>query len=353
MRNKNQADMTMRARFLLALSIAFAVPAVAQNSQQQFASLGDFKLESGEVIRDCRIGYRTFGQLNPEKSNVIIVPTWANGTTAQMDGQFGPNRLIDTTKYYAIAMDALGNGISSSPSNSPSQPHMKFPKFTIRDMVESQHQVLTQMLHIQHVKAVIGASMGGMQTFQWMVTYPDFMDRAIPIVGSPRLAPYDLLFWQTEVDAITSDPGWNHGDYTEQPATTLESELTGLMATTPERFNQINTRDKVSEVIATGKKSEAAVDANNHIRQAEAMMALDVSAPFGGSLERAAAKVKAKVLIIASATDHTVTPGPALDFALLLRAEILELRNECGHHAPECDSAKVNSKVSSFLEEDK
>src|SRR5450432_2243192 len=114
--------MANRIRFALwvsSLLVFLAAGVFAQ--EQQFASLGDFKLESGEVIRDCRIGYRTFGQLNPEKSNVIIVPTWANGTTAQMDGQFGPNRLIDTTKYYAIAMDALGNGISSSPSNSPSQ----------------------------------------------------------------------------------------------------------------------------------------------------------------------------------------------------------------------------------------
>ncbi len=337
---------------LLVVLASFILPTSvpAQDHPQQFASLGDFKLESGEVIRDCRLGYRTFGQLNADKSNVVVFPTWANGTTAQMDGQFGPGRLLDTSKYYAIAVDALGNGVSSSPSNSSLQPRMKFPKFTMRDMVNSQHQLLTEVLHLDHVRAVMGASMGGMQTFQWMVSYPGFMDIAIPIVGSPRLAAFDLLFWQTGNDAIMSDPGWNNGDYKEQPAATLQGELSYLVATTPERFNETTARDKVTEAIAKGKTGAAGSDANNHIRQAEAMMGLDVSSPFGGSMERAAAAVKARVLVIVSATDHTVTPGPALDFARLIHAEVLELHNSCGHHAPECDSGKVSSLVASFLE---
>jgi homoserine O-acetyltransferase/O-succinyltransferase len=204
------------ARFVIVGFVILSSLAFAEDPQQQVGSLADFKLESGQVIRDCHIGYRTFGQLNPQKSNIVIVPTWATGTTAQMAGQFGPGKLVDTTKYYAIALDALGNGISSSPSNSSLQPHMKFPKFTIRDMVNSQHQLLTEVLGISHVKAVIGVSMGGMQTFQWLVAYPDFMEKAIPIVGSPRLASYDLLFWQTEQDAITSDPTWNQGEYNKQ-----------------------------------------------------------------------------------------------------------------------------------------
>jgi homoserine O-acetyltransferase len=124
-------------RFVIVSFLILSTLAFAEDPQQQFGSLGDFKLESGEVIRDCHIGYRTFGQLNPQKSNIVIVPTWATGTTAQMAGQFGPGKLVDTTKYYAIALDALGNGVSSSPSTSALQPHMKFPKFTVRDMVES------------------------------------------------------------------------------------------------------------------------------------------------------------------------------------------------------------------------
>src|SRR3954453_5381929 len=98
---------------------------------QQFASLGDFKLGSGEVIRDCRIGYRTFGTLNADKSNVVLFTTWAGGTTEQLKSNIGPGRVVDSTKFFVVAVDALGNGVSSSPSNSKLQPRMSFPKFTL------------------------------------------------------------------------------------------------------------------------------------------------------------------------------------------------------------------------------
>ena len=166
----------------------------------------------------------------------------------------GPGKLVDSSKYYVILVDALGNGISTSPSNSRTQPHMKFPKFGIRDMVNSQHQMLTEILHINHLKAVIGISMGGMQTFQWMVSYPDFMDKAIPIVGSPRLAPFDLVLWQTENDAIMGDPAWKNGEYTEQPALAVLAGLEGLAIETPDKFNQDTTREKLPGMVREDQK---------------------------------------------------------------------------------------------------
>jgi homoserine O-acetyltransferase len=321
---------------------------VAAAQEQKFAQLGDFKLESGEVLRDCRIGYRTFGTLDGEKSNAILFPTWASGTTEQLTSNFGPGRLVDTSKYYVVAVDALSNGISSSPSNSTEQPRMKFPRVTVRDMVGTQHELLTKILGISHVKAVMGVSMGGMQTFQWMVAYPDFMDEAIPIVGSPRLAPYDLLDWQTQIDAIMNDAAWHGGDYTAEPARAAEYEFGGLVLTTPEEFNRRMTREKVLSEIEHAKTMHG-FDANDKIRQDQAMMALDVSAPFGGSMERAAAAVKARVIVVVAAQDHTVTPGPAIEFARLLKAQLLRLEGDCGHLAPGCESQKLNPAVADFL----
>jgi homoserine O-acetyltransferase len=317
--------------------------------QQQFANLGDFKLEGGETLRDCRIGYRTFGQINADKSNIIIIPTWAGGTTEQVMGNVGSGKLADSSKYHVILIDSLSNGVSSSPSNSKLQPHMHFPKITIRDMVETQHQLLTAVLHIQHVKAVMGISMGGMQAFQWMVSYPDFMDKAVPIVGSPRVAPYDLLHWQTQIDTIENDSAWRRGDYTKNPARGAEYEFGAILLTTPENYNRTHSREQVAKEIGHAKESNEGSDANNKIRQAEAIMTLDVSAAFGGSMERAAASVKAKALVIVAKKDHTVTPGPATQFAHLMHAELFELADDCGHQY--CESERVGKAVVDFLEQ--
>jgi homoserine O-acetyltransferase len=333
--------------FLWLVVIVAPVAVVAQD--QQFAQPGDFRLESGEVIRDCRIGYRTFGKLNAAMSNAILFPTWAGGTSEQARSNFGHGKLVDTDKYFVIVVDALSNGVSSSPSNSELQSRMSFPKFTFRDLVNTQHELLTRVLHLNHVKAVMGISMGGMRTFQWLLSYPDFMDKAIPIVGSPQLAPYDLLLWRTQIDTIMNDAGWNGGNYSKNPARAAEFEFGSLLLTTPDNYNKTKTRRQTVEELGKANTTGGS-DANDKIRQAQAMMALDVTAGFNGSMESAAAAVKAKVLIVVAKFDHVVTPGPALRFARLLRSPVVELGGDCGHLAPSCEFQKVNDALAEFLE---
>ena len=339
----------LRISISLALLWLAAAPIVFAQ-ELQFAELGDFKLQSGAVIRDCRIGYRTFGKLAADKSNVIVFTTWASGTTEQAKSIIGPGNLLDSDKYFVVAIDALANGVSSSPSNSKQQPRMSFPRFTLRDTVDTQHELLIKVLHLDHVKAMIGVSMGGMQTFQWIVAYPDYLDQAIPIVGSPRLAPYDLLLWQAQIDAIMNDRGWNDGNYSVNPARAAEFEFSSLVLTTPDNFNKQMTRQKLFEELEKARQT-AGFDANDKIRQAQAMMALDVSEPFGGSLVRAAAAVKARVFVIAAKFDHVVTTGPALEFAPLIKARVLQLESDCGHLAPSCEAQKVASAVKEFLQQ--
>ena len=121
-----------------------------------------------------------------------------------------------------------------------------------------------------------------------------------------------------------------------------------LLGTTPERYNSSTRREDVLPSVAKGRQA-LAFDANNFIRQSEAMMGLDVAAAFGGSMERAAAAVRAKALIIVSTADHIVTPCPALEFARALGAEVLELRSDCGHAAFSCEADTLASRVSAFL----
>lgn len=315
---------------------------VAFAQEQQFANLGDFKLENGSVIRNCRIGYRTFGTLNSDKSNVIVFPTWAGGTTEQLKSNFGPGRLIDSTTYYIVAIDALSNGVSSSPSNSRLQPRMRFPEFSLRDTVATQHELLTRVLNIHHVKAVAGISMGGMQVFQWLISYPDFMEKAIPIVGSPRLAPYDLMLWQAQIDALMRDRDWKSGNYTANPARALDFAFGELLLTTPADYNRRKTREQVFADLEKARNDAHRFDANDKIRQVQAMMQLDIP------LE-SAKTVKAKILVVVAKYDHVVTPGPATDFANLLGAELLTLDSDCGHLATTCESRRISEAIANFL----
>jgi homoserine O-acetyltransferase len=333
-------------RLCLSLQL-FALIAFAQ--EQQFANIGDLKLQNGGVIRNCRIGYRTFGTLASDKSNVIVFPTWASGTTEQLKSNIGPGKLIDSASYFVVAIDALGNGVSSSPSNSRLQPRMRFPKFTLRDTVESQHRLLTRTLNINHVKAIVGISMGGMQVFQWLVHYPQFMDKAVPIVGSPRLAPYDLMLWQAQIDALMRDRDWRSGNYVANPARALDFAFGELLLTTPTDYNRRKTREQVLADLARAQSDTHGFDANDKIRQVQAMMQLDVSREFGGSLERAARAVKAKVFVVVAKFDHVVTPEPATEFASLLSAKLLNLEGDCGHLATSCESQRLNAAVADFL----
>ena len=337
-------------RSICVICIICGLSLVALAQQQQFANIGDLKLENGGLIRNCRVGYRTFGQLNAAKSNVVVFPTWAGGTTEQLQSSIGSGKLVDSTRYFVIAIDALSNGVSSSPSNSRLQPRMKFPKFSLRDTVESQHRLLTEVLHIDRVKAIVGISMGGMQTFQWLVSYPQFMEKAVPIVGSPRLAPYDLLLWQAQTEALMRDRDWNGGNYTRNPARALDFAFGELLLTTPTDYNRRTTREKVLADLEKARGDAKRFDANDKIRQDQAMMALDVSRDFGGSLERAARAVKAKVLVVVAKFDHVVTPGPATEFASLLGAKLLELESDCGHLATACESRRLNEAVAEFLQ---
>jgi homoserine O-acetyltransferase/O-succinyltransferase len=318
----------------IALLFLFCSSAFAQ---QQFGEIGDLKLVSGETLRECRVGYRVYGKLNAEKSNVILYPTWANGRTEQMEGSMG---WLRDAGYYVIAVDALSNGVSSSPSNSRLQPKMKFPKITMRDMIESQYRLLTQVLHINHVMAVMGVSMGGMQTFQWVVAYPGFMDKAAPMIGSPRLAPYDLLHWQTQIDAIKNDRLWNEGNYKENPARAFEYEVGAMILNTPEYYNAHTTREQVFAAIEKSKDHYTGPDANNKIRQMEAMMALDAAD---------ASAVKAKMFIVIAKNDHTVTPEPALEFAKKLGVKPFILDNPCGHSIHACPDNNMKQEILEFL----
>ncbi|MFN3323328.1 MAG: alpha/beta fold hydrolase [Bryobacteraceae bacterium] len=338
--------MTRAPLVVLACLLAF-VHAQAQ-SERRLIPIGDLQLESGETIRDCRLAYRTFGTLNAERSNAILFPTWFRGTTADLEQLIGPGRLIDTTGHYVIAVDALGNGESSSPSNSSLQGRLRFPRFTIGDMVNSQHRLLTAHLGIGRLHAVIGISMGGMQALEWAVRYPDFAGRVVSIVGTPQLTVMDLLLWNAERRAILDHKDFQDGNYREQPRIRAGSLIHAFALTTPqERTRQIRREDAAAFIEKT--EAEQRSDANNWLRQLEAMLAHDIAARDGGSLEKAAARIRAQVLLVAADQDHMVNPAASLELGRILKAETIRLSGDCGHRAFDCDADRIIPAVTEFL----
>jgi homoserine O-acetyltransferase/O-succinyltransferase len=317
----------------------------------QFAQLGELRLRGGNVIQDFRLGYRTLGKLNAAKSNAILWPSWLGGTTENLLQFIGPGKVVDTSNYFVVLVDAIGNGVSSSPSNSNKQPLMKFPAFTIRDMVESEHRLLTEVLHISHLRAVMGISMGGMQTFEWALAHPDFMDVAIPIAGSPQSTSFDKLLWTAQIDALELDPAWNNGN----PAGPLTrgfaiSEEIGQMNLTSPAYRVAHTAPNDFPAFVADLKKHAVEDgggASNQIRQRGAIISMDIPGEYGATLAEAAKKVHAKLLVIISPQDHLVNPIPAQEFAEAIGAPVVSMDSPCGHISPDCIS--VGPTVAKFL----
>jgi homoserine O-acetyltransferase len=326
-------------------------PAQAAEGAQQYGTLGECRLQSGAVLHDFRIGYRTLGKLNADRTNAVLWPTWLGGKSEDLLQFIGPGNVVDSSKYYVVLVDAIGDGISTSPSNSASQPRMKFPNFTIRDMVESEHRLATEVLRLTHLHAVMGLSMGGMQAFEWAVAYPDFMDVTIPMEGSPQSTSYDKLLWTSEIDAIELDPAWNNGNPTG-PLTrgiALEEEIDSMNVTSPAyRVTQTKPENFESFIGEMRKNSRSDAGAvSDQIRQREAIIALDMMREFGAPIEQVAKRVRSKMLVIVSAEDHMVNPKPAMEFARAIGAPVVTLESPCGHLSLSCIS--VGPVVAQFL----
>jgi homoserine O-acetyltransferase len=318
------------------------------DSPQQMASIGDLLLESGETLRDCEVGYRTAGTLNADKSNVIIFSTWFTGTSGDLLKYelIGPGRLADTDRYFVISIDALGNGVSSSPSTSTTHPGAQFPAISIDDMVKSQYILLTKHLDIDHVLAVTGISMGGMQTFQWIGQYPKFMDKAVPVEGSPRMTSYDLLQWQTHETAIEmmQEAGVSNAKISE-----FLASANLLTLWTPGYFVENITPEAFPEYLAGAVKDYEQLDVNNYLSQLRAMMGHDVNVANAIDEPPYVHKVESEVLVIGSTSDHMVNPTPGKKLSKSIGAQYTAIENNCGHMGSTCDADEVASIVKAFL----
>ncbi|KQC07571.1 MAG: hypothetical protein APR62_06300 [Smithella sp. SDB] len=334
---------SVSAMLLLWGSFAFA------QGEFHFVKPGNYRLENSQVIRNCRLAYRTFGVLNADKSNVILFPTWLAGTTKDLVdlGLVGPGKLADSSKYFVVAVDAFGNGVSSSPSNSSFQPDKAFPQFSIKDMVDVQYLLLTKYLHLTHIHGVIGISMGAMMAYQWMVSYPDFMNKVVAVAGSPKLTSYDLLLWQAELNAINA---CIEKSTKVDTCMKIVADIHNLHSRTPQYFTSNITPESFPRFLAGAETGIMKFNAYNWAWQLKAIMCHDIYRSFKGEIKNAAKTVKAKTLIVWARQDLTANFEPARILAGYLQADTLELPGDCGHLSFLCQSEILRDKVNTFME---
>jgi len=178
----------------------------------QTLALGELQLESGEAIRDFEISYVAHGTRARGDDNVILVLTAIGSTHHRLDFLIGPGRPLDPERYFIICADAIGNGLSTSPSSSQTQPDLSFPRFSIRDMVASQRKLL-DTLGVEQIASIVGASMGGMQALQWGVSHPDLMRSIVALVPMARTRSWSVAMNEVARRILRADPGFPSGPY--------------------------------------------------------------------------------------------------------------------------------------------
>lgn len=306
--------MSRKVLFLFAFMIWLQAAATAQQlsavTEGDFA-IRDFRFESGETLPELKLHYRTLGKPERDTSGKVLNAVWighgTGGTGRQFLSQqfagvlFGAGQLLDASKYFIILPDGIGHGQSSKPSDGL---HAKFPHYNYNDMVTAQYRLLTEHLGVNHLRLVMGTSMGGMHSWVWGETYPDFMDALMPLASLPvQIAGRNRFFRRMVIDSITKDPEWNNGEYKQQPRGLIAANYTLLvMSSIPlQQQKQAPTREDADKLFDNAVRNALnGKDANDMLYQ------FDASRDYNPQplLET----IKAPLLAINSADDQVNPP---------------------------------------------
>ena len=285
----------------------------------------DFKFGTGETLPSLTLHYRTIGTPRRDAAgvveNAVMILHGTGGTGAAFLSQtfggqlFGPGQLLDATRYFIVLPDGIGHGRSSKPSDGL---RVRFPKYTYDDMVRSQHLLLTEGLKVNHLRLVMGTSMGAMHCWVWGETYPDFADGLVPLASAPTaIAGRNRVMRTMIMESITGDPAYHGGDYQEQPRLGLTGAINLLMMMTssPLQWHKSGpTRDAADRWYDDQIKTRlASTDANDMLYQYNASRDYDPSAKLD--------KISARVLAINSADDVVNPPELGLMEKLMPRVK--------------------------------
>jgi homoserine O-acetyltransferase len=271
----------------------------------------NFHFQDGETLPELRLHYRALGSPHRDVrglvDNAVLIMHGTGGSGSQFMSNgfagvlFGPGQLLDSAKYYIILPDGIGHGKSSKPSDGL---HARFPHYGYIDLVTAQHLLLTEGLHVDHLRLVMGTSMGGMQTWLWGERYPDFMDALMPLASLPvQIAGRNRMTRRMVIDSIKNDPEWNNGEYKKQPHGLTSAVYTlMMMSSSPLQWQkQAPTRDEADKMFDRLVESYVSRnDANDMLYQFDSSRDYDPQP----DLE----KITAPLLAINSADDQVNPP---------------------------------------------
>jgi len=320
--------------------------------------IANFRTEGGVVLPLARIVYGTYGHLNADRSNAVLLPSHYMANYHGYEWLIGSEKALDPGKLFLVATELFGSGGSSSPSNTPEPFHgPRFPQMTIRDNVEAVHRLLIEELKVTHLKAVIGFSMGAQQAFQWAVSYPEFADRIVATSGTAKTYPHGIVRLEGQIAALTADPAFQGGDYTAPPRIGLEAfgivwagwlysqewwrrELWRTNAAPGTTFDQV----------LNDFRKRFSADANDYILQARTWERHDVGTTpgYGEDVERALRSIKVPLLYMPSETDLYFPVGDArIEAPFIPKCKLMPIPSLWGHTA----GAASNTTDAKFLNE--
>jgi homoserine O-acetyltransferase len=336
---------------------------VAEHADRHLHSLGDLRLEGGQVLPNAKLACATQGTLDASRANAVLLPSPFTADHHAYDFLIGPGKALDTARYFVITTEMFANGASSSPSNTPAPlDGPRFPPISIRDNVAATHRVVTTVLGVKRLRAVIGFSMGAQQALQWSVSHPDLVDAVVAYCGTAKTYPHGVLRLESAINALTADPAFNGGDYAARPTRGLAAWALhwGTWMYSQEWWRRELFRPAQAtpdEVIAGLTKAFSGLDPNNLISQARTWQRHDVGGTpgFGGDHVAALRSIKARVLSMPCDSDLYFPPGDFEYEAQFLRGvELASIRSPWGHMAGAgwnpADASFINDEIRRFLQ---
>jgi len=281
-------------------------------------NLGNVKLLSGEILKSAKLAYKTYGVLNSNKDNVVLLPTFYTGTHKRNEGFFGENRAINPNIHFIISINMFGNGLSSSPSNTVfAQDRSNFPFITLWDNIFCQHKLLTEEFEINRIALVAGWSMAGCQAYQWAAQFPEMVNAILPFCASAKTSPHNFVFLEGVKAALCADQNWNEGKYRKPPIDGLKA-FARIYAGWA--FSQTFFREGLFKKLGYNSIEDLLVDwendhvknwdANNLLTKLSTWQAGDISTGplYKNDFKKALKSIKAKTIIIPCTQDLYFRP---------------------------------------------